>query len=104
MIADCLDLAPLNPFERTRLADFHLPGVVKTHVMIDDAVARRPDLLHAVYIMRDIRDIAVSLYYSSKSDDYRRDTDASVAAFADIEPLYFVAFLSYYVPHHIWQE
>jgi len=30
--------------------------------MIDDAVARRPDLHHAVYIMRDIRDIAVSLY------------------------------------------
>ena len=63
--------------------------------MIDDAVARRPDLLHAFYIMRDIRDVVVSVYYYSKTDDYRRDSDASVAAFADIEPLYFEAFISY---------
>ena len=104
LIADCLDLPILNPFEANRLADFHLPGVVKTHSMPDDAVAARPDLLHAVYIMRDIRDVVVSLYYYTKTDDYRRDTDASVAAFADIEPFYYEAFLSYYVPHHIWLD
>ena len=88
------------------VADLLLPGVVKSHGSLEGLdhglFERRGDLLHGVYLMRDVRDIVVSLFHYVHTDDYRTNTDPSLASYDDIEAFYFEAFLSYFVRHHDW--
>lgn len=71
------------------------------HTPFSRKVYLRSDLIAGVYIIRDIRDIIVSYYHYSKTEDYRKFEDPT-AYFNDIESFYYEYFLPKVVHRYEW--
>ncbi len=65
-------------------------------------LSHRDDVLHGVYILRDIRDVVVSMFHYTKTDWYMDRHGQSAASFYDIDMFYYDFFLSYFVPRFDW--
>jgi len=94
LLADCLDMKVVRAWD-----DIGKSGVTGTHERISPSLMFRNDLVFAVYILRDIRDIVVSYYHYSQTDYFKKEID-SECFFEDIESFYFEYFLSKVVPSY----
>lgn len=68
---------------------FFSSGIVKTHELLSPIVKSRGDLLHGVYILRDIRDCMLSMYHFSKTDYYQNVFGQASATFRNIDSFYY---------------
>jgi Sulfotransferase domain len=77
------------------------PGIGMCHLPYSESIAERPDFLHGVYLLRDLRDIVVSYFYHAQRADFR-DPTAGIpnCEFDTIEEFYFDWFLPRVVPFH----
>jgi hypothetical protein len=97
LLAECLGLEAVLPehqdnSKKISVTKFHRPF---------SKVLYKEDLVCAVYLMRDIRDVIVSYYNYSQTDDYRTHMDPS-CYYDDVQTFYFEYFLSKLVPRYNW--
>ncbi|MFP4487543.1 MAG: sulfotransferase domain-containing protein [Campylobacterales bacterium] len=74
-------------------------GIVNWHNKIETHLDRS-DISHAVYIMRDIRDIVVSYYHYSQTDFYRERVNPS--SYYTLKKFYYEYFLSILIYQYDW--
>ncbi len=96
LIADIMDMNVIH-----YLRDLDKPGVVSFHVKFSPRIYFRKDISCAVYLMRDIRDIIVSYYFYSQTDEYLQEMDPS-CRFSDIDSFYYEYFLSKIITRYDW--
>ena len=68
LLCDYTGLPPVHPIE-----DVDRPGVGMCHLTYESFMADRADFLHAVYLVRDIRDIIVSYYHNGQTQWFKDD-------------------------------
>src|SRR5579885_107587 len=73
-------------------------GVGMCHLPYSEDFEKRLDILHAVYIVRDLRDIIVSYFHYAQTDYYRKIVPCFY--YDKIEDFYFEWFLPRIVPFH----
>ena len=66
LLSDYTGLKPVDP-----IASPDQPGVGMCHLPYSEQLGNRSDFLHAVYILRDLRDIIVSYFHNSQRPDFR---------------------------------
>ena len=103
LLCDVLQLPMLLP-RLGKPEDFFTAGCVKTHELLSPYLRSRGDLLHGVYILRDIRDCIVSMYHFTKTEYYATVFGPAAASFADIDSFYYDFFLSWFVPQYDWEN
>jgi hypothetical protein len=103
LLCDALDLPMLLPGYGTPESFFET-GVAKIHALLCPYTRSRGDFLHGVYILRDIRDIVVSMYHYTKTEYYEKSFGPASKSFNNIESFYYDFFLSWFVPHHDWEN
>ncbi len=97
LICDALDQENVHPWR-----DYGRSGVSGFHSRLNAKTRFRDDVLRTVYVMRDIRDVIVSFYHYSKTEDYRTNEDPT-ADFSSMEQFYFEYFLPVITPIYGWE-
>lgn len=97
LLADLFGLGH-QPFSERKLG-----GVVCAHEAFTPQMYFRSDILHAAYIMRDMRDVVVSYYHYVNSDQYHNHMHKS-AHFDDIKTFYYRYFLPIVTKQYEWTE
>ncbi|MGB1247856.1 MAG: sulfotransferase domain-containing protein [Chitinophagales bacterium] len=82
-------------------ADRNKKGVTMFHRSFSRKMYMRRDIISVAYIVRDIRDVLVSYYNYSKTDDYRKYVDPN-AYYENIEDFYYSYFLSRLIYQYDW--
>lgn len=100
LLADTLNIEAVHPYNQEYKSR---GGVTIFHTPFSPSVLYKRDLVYAVYILRDIRDVITSFYYYTQTDDYRKQMDPS-CYFETIESFYFEYFLSKLVPRYQWTQ
>ncbi len=103
LLSDSLDLEIIIPGLGTP-DKFFSRGIVKTHGLLSPYIKSRGDLLHGVYILRDIRDVIVSMYHFTKTDYYTNAFGSAASSYSSIESFYYDFFLSWFVPQYDWKN
>jgi hypothetical protein len=93
LLADALDYPYLFHLHET-----HGRGVLSTHLAFCDDIKYRHDFVHAVCIVRDLRDMVLSYFEYMNSEGYR--SEVPYAHYEDIDSFYYDWFLSRLVPAH----
>ncbi len=96
LIADMMGMETIH-----YLRELSKPGIISFHRTLSARIWLRKDIVLAVYLMRDIRDIIVSYYFYSQTDDYHKNMDPS-CYFNDIESFYYEYFLSKIIIRYDW--
>jgi hypothetical protein len=73
-------------------------GIGMSHLPYSDEFSCRQDFLHAVYLMRDLRDVIVSYFHHTKREEFRKDVPNF--HYDTIEEFYFQWYLPRVVPFH----
>jgi hypothetical protein len=88
------------------LSEVATRGVLSTHLPFSDEIKYRHDFVHAVCLIRDLRDMVVSYFHYMQTESYQNDIP--YAKYPDIETFYYDWFLSRLVPAHrfhtYWEE
>lgn len=96
LISDCLNLPLAAPWgERSK------KGVCLFHDPLNYRVAVRSDIVRAVYLMRDLRDVVVSFYHFTQTEYFQNNIDAR-AFDSDIKSFYYNYFLTKAIPRYKW--
>ena len=66
LLSDYTGLRPIDPYVQTDSA-----GVGMCHLPYSETIGGRCDFVHAVYLMRDIRDVIVSYFHHCQRGDWR---------------------------------
>ncbi len=77
-------------------------GVSMIHDALNRRILYRKDIKRGVYLIRDIRDIVVSYYHYSKTEEYHQNFIDPFCHYDDIERFYFEYFLNVIVPKYDW--
>lgn len=86
LLADCFDLDAIEPLrEKAR------KGAGMSHLPYGPRIAYRQDFVHAVYMLRDVRDIVVSMYHYAQTPFFREHRPE--VHYPDIESFYYDYFL-----------
>ena len=96
LIGDALEMERVLLFKQQQKS-----GVGITHKPFTRKLAQRTDFARGVYIMRDLRDIVLSYYHYSQTDDYHQHMDPH-CHYSDVEHFYFEYFLHRVVPRYDW--
>jgi len=95
LISDYFDLPGVEP-----VINVEKRGVGICHWAFRDDFLRRDDFLHAVYIMRDIRDIIISFFHYSQTERFLNARPEF--HYRDIDSFYYEWFLSRMVTTYRW--
>ena len=93
LLADTLDYPYLFSLE-----DMSGRGVLSTHIPFCDEIKYRHDFVHAVCIVRDLRDVVLSYFEYMNSVGY--ESEIPYALYRDIETFYYDWFLARLTPAH----
>lgn len=96
LLSDIFELPPYFNVHDQRQRDGR--GVVSTHDPLSVTIAARPDFVHGVCLIRDLRDIVVSYFHYMQTDSFQ--SDVPFAKYSDIETFYYDWFLARMVPAH----
>ncbi|MCB0402024.1 MAG: sulfotransferase domain-containing protein [Flavobacteriales bacterium] len=96
LIAESLDMDKIN------IKDKGKRGVAMTHTPFNRSYLYRKDFARGVYLMRDIRDMVVSYYHYSKTEEYHRPYTDPFCHYEHIDDFYFEYFLNIIVPRYDW--
>lgn len=96
LIAETLDLPKIHVHNKSA------KGVCMTHTPFNSSYLYRKDFARGVYLMRDIRDIIVSYYHYSKTEEYHRQYTDPFCHYDNIEDFYFEYFCNVIVPKYDW--
>jgi hypothetical protein len=66
LLRDYLGLKYVDPFVETDKS-----GVGMSHLPFSETIGNRTDILHGIYLQRDIRDVVVSYFHHLQRDDWR---------------------------------
>ena len=97
LIAESLDMDKIHLFKNTGKS-----GVGMTHTMFDNRYLYRRDFARGVYLMRDVRDMVVSYYLYSQTEEYHRHYTDPFCHYDNIDDFYFEYFLNIIVPRYDW--
>ncbi|MCR4316424.1 MAG: sulfotransferase domain-containing protein [Planctomycetes bacterium] len=78
-----------------------VPGISGWHLPIWNEAFRKKDVSHAVYIMRDVRDVICSYYPYSQTEDFRSNVDPA-CRFDSMESFYFEYFYPVVTAMYDW--
>lgn len=93
ILVDYFSLPAVEP-----MYDVTKPGIGITHRPFDEHIGNRPDFLHGVCIIRDLRDVVASYYAYAKTKRFRDKRPEF--HYDDQESFYFDWFLSRVVTAH----
>jgi hypothetical protein len=93
LLADYFCLPAVHPVN-----DVDKPGVGMNHYPYTPEFASRLDFLHAVYLVRDLRDVIVSYYYQAQTSSFREELPSF--HYDSFDDFYFEWFLPRVVPYH----
>lgn len=97
LLAECLEMDKIDVFKHRNKS-----GVGMTHRSYTKVMAYRKDFARGVYLMRDMRDIVVSYYHYSKTEEYHRKNTDPFCHYNDIESFYFDYFLHVLIDRYDW--
>ncbi|QNL20893.1 sulfotransferase domain-containing protein [Hyphobacterium sp. CCMP332] len=97
LISDSLDINRVD-FRKHKSK----PGVSMIHDALNRRILLRSDIKRGVYLIRDVRDIVVSYFHYSKTEEYHQDFIDPFCHYEDIERFYFEYFLNVIVPKYDW--
>ena len=95
LIADYFDLPGIEP-----ILDINKRGVGMCHWPFRDDFVTRDDFLHAVYVVRDVRDVIVSFFHYSQTEYFLKARPEF--HYHDIDSFYYEWFLSRMVTTYRW--